>query len=101
MKNGESSIKKDSRVFFSSSSSSFFLSYQLEWNLGGNYWENNREGIICVLARTKRWSKVKYGMGWVCLIYTCRAKRGGGRKMNRSSDVYIVLTRELEKLKSR
>lgn len=64
MKNGESSIKKDSRVFFSSSSSSsFFLSYQLEWNLGGNYWENNREGIICVLARTKRWSKVKYGRG--------------------------------------
>lgn len=78
--------------------------YRINWNgiWGGNYWENNREGIICVLARTKRWSKVKYGMGWVCLIYTkCRAKRGGGRKMNRSSDVYIVLTRELEKLKSR
>ena len=90
-------------VFFSSfsssssSSSSFF--YQLEWNLGE---EKGRiiGRIICVLVGegTKRWSKVKYGRGWVCLIYTCRGKRGGRKKMNRSNDVYIGVNEGIGKV---
>lgn len=77
----------------------FFLSYQLEWNLGEEK-GGIIERIICVLVGegTKRWSKVKYGRGWVCLIYTCRGKRGGGEKMNRSNDVYIGVNEGIGKV---